>query len=706
MAAAGWACADGGYDTTWEPENAVGTLSPANDTRTNFILLMADRYGTKVEDPSAMRKGIVPIEFPYAVMIDRLTPARESEEQQSYETDLAGYGLTENSDYFASDSGFLALCHSNRSGAAQFESALNADAAVPAAEKTVLISSRQQIAKACDNAGEMKFDLSGVITPEGRAFAHYLEGTRLFYAEVPATADSEFAAVEHPSSDWLTETASYMRFRSLLSLAMKTSLGEYGEMVEPAKRDQAAISRADTARLQYLAAFPNGRYAVSAQNLKRRIAWLRGDKATLGAAYSAMLQARRAAGQLPDVGTIEEVDRRILPSDNSAGVTDPSLLAVTDLMRLRPGDAQYDKERSCCGAWLSRAELDAQKRYFASDPGLYGYLLAGEAFYHRHQPKEVLSLIPDAAHQARFSYTQFSRQVLRGFALEALGDRNARGFWLSLLPGAVQPYQRDVVELAIFQHDKKAGVVGRLLETGSPILHPLIRQKVIEDDAGPDLLRRQASAGATQQQREVALYLLLANELHHGWYREFLADQKLVGARKQPGPDDYSSSWSVADYDPKYVTELGSPPLDVFADGGSDTLQACPNIQITAANLAADPAAIRPRLCLGEFIRKKGLDGWGEQYDGSSGLVLKSRNGFPGTPLQRIDIYRSVIASPQASADDKAFALNRAIRCYAPAGNSSCGIDQEDLKVRKARYLELKSKYPDSPWAKDLKTYW
>ena len=259
-------------------------------------------------------------------------------------------------------------------------------------------------------------------------------------------------------------------------------------------------------------------------------------------------------------------------------------------MRLRAGDPQYDKERSCCGAWLTREELEGQKRYFQSQPDLFGYLLAAEAFYHRQQPREVLSLIPDAARQAKFSYTQFSRQVLRGFALEALGDRNARAFWLSLLPGAVQPYQREAVELAIFQHDKKAGVVGRLLETGSPILHPLIRQKIIEDDAGPDLLRQQAKSGATPHQREVGLYLLLADELHHAWYREFVADQRLVGPRSQPkGDDRYQyGSWSVADYDPTYSEAPGPPPLYIFAAGGSDDLKACPNIERTAASLAAD----------------------------------------------------------------------------------------------------------------------
>jgi hypothetical protein len=299
--------------------------------------------------------------------------------------------------------------------------------------------------------------------------------------------------------------------------------------------------------------------------------------------------------------------------------------------------------------------------------------------------------------------------MLRGYALEATGDGNARGFWLSLLPGAVQPYQREAVELAIYRHDVKAGAVGRLLETGSPILHPLIRQKIIEDDAGADLLRQQAKSGATPQQRDVALYLLLANELHHGGYREFLADQQLVGPRQQPAGDDVYKyqSWSVGDYDPTYQDELGPPPLYIFANGGSDKLEACPNIRVTADSLAADPSAIRPRLCLAEFIREKGLDGWSQVYDAQAqDIVSRSRNGFPGKPLDRMDIYKAVLASPSASADDKAFALNRAIRCYAPAGSSSCGGQDDDVKVRKAWYLELKSKYAGSAWARDLKLYW
>lgn len=704
--AVAWACSGGGYETSWDPEVSSGLLTPANDTRSNFILLMADRYGTAVADPKQMAAGIVPFNFPYSVMVARMSPPTKPDYDYSaaYEEQQAQYGLTENNRYFGYDSANLGLCHTNRSGAEQFNVALKADPRVPDGEKAALSAARAVLAKACDKASETHFALDGVTSPEGRAFGQYLEGVRLFYAEDLTGAGQQFAAIG-ASSGWLIETAAYMRFRTSLAQAMKGSIGQWGEIAEPEKRDRAAINKADIERQAYLAAFPAGQYVTSARSFERRIAWLRGDDAALGKMYSAMLAKAAKAGGEPDIETMQEIDRRILPSDDGAGVSDPTLVAVIDLMRLRPTE-DYDKERSCCGAELGRAELEAQRAYFRSQSELFDYLLAVEAFHHRKQPREVLSLIPDAAHQSRFSYVQFSRQMLRGFALEAVKDRNARGFWLSLLPGAIQPYQREAVELAILRHDREAGIVGRLLETGSPILHPLIRQGIIEDDAGPDLLRRQAKSGQTQQQREVALYLLLTNELHHSRYQEFLVDQQLVGGRAQPKAGGYSY-WSVGDYEPTYVTELTPPPLYVFAAGGSDDLKACPDIRATATSLAANAEAIRPRLCLAEFIRRKGFDQWGSQYDAKlERTVVQSRNGFSGKPIERMEIYMAVIGSPSASADDKAFALNRAVRCYQPSGYNSCGGQDVEKPTRRAWFDRLKRDYAQTAWAKELKYYW
>lgn len=57
-------------------------------------------------------------------------------------------------------------------------------------------------------------------------------------------------------------------------------------------------------------------------------------------------------------------------------------------------------------------------------------------------------------------------------------------------------------------------------------------------------------------------------------------------------------------------------------------------------------------------------------------------------------------------ADDKALALNRAVRCYAPGGNNSCSGTEVELAQRRAWYFRLKREYPQSRWARDLKYYW
>lgn len=71
-----------------------------------------------------------------------------------------------------------------------------------------------------------------------------------------------------------------------------------------------------------------------------------------------------------------------------------------------------------------------------------------------------------------------------------------------------------------------------------------------------------------------------------------------------------------------------------------------------------------------------------------------------------MQVYRAVLAASNAPADDKAFALNRLVRCYQPAGSNSCGGDDVDKPVRKAWYDRLKKDYPNSAWAKELKYYW
>lgn len=685
-----YASADYGPELSWEPEKSSAILSPANDTRSNLLLLLADRHGTQVADPQQMRTGIVPIEFSWNVMSARLRRPMTDEERSGSWEEPDG-----------------TRCHSNETGAAAFVAAVSADEGIPAQEKAALVQGRQELKTQCGQAANGKPMLNGIDSRPGISFATYLVAARLFYGGELVKATDAFQGMAQSSQPWVRETATYMIARSALNHAQISSFSKYGDLEELAKRDIAAIEVAGRAFETYLRAYPQGRYAESARGLMRRVAWLKGDEEALGTEYGRLLSAGTTTpdGE-PNVELIEEIDLKLLPAVDSMGMTDPLLLAVIDLTRLRQDQSDggvayiYGHE----APKLELAELERQRPYFKSEPALFEYLLAVEAFYGRKQPQEVLGLIPDAAHQQRFSYVQFSRQMLRGFALEAVKDHNARGFWLSLLLGAVQPYQRGAVELALAEHDRAAGQVTRLFAAESPLSHPLIRQRVLEKNAGPTLLRQQARAGLSAHERDVSLYLLLAGEIHHGLYADFLKDAAMVG---RPGPkeNEYYGQWSVNSYNPAYNDELARPPLSVFEKDGSNDLSPCPNIRATVTSLSTNPAAIRPRLCLAEFIRRKDFDGWNDNYQKDTHLT-RAGNGFPGKPLERIDVYRSVIVSPAASADDKAFALNRAIRCFAPTGHSTCGGDEISQEQRRGWFNQLKRDYPQSSWARDLKFYW
>jgi hypothetical protein len=697
------ACAgDDGQEIGWDAESSNALISPTNDTRGNLILLMADRYGTRVADPKVMASGIVPFDVGYPVFETRLYPPKKEGEAETGDAD-AGYGLSSDNRYFAYDSTMSGLCHTNRDGAAAFGAALAAERTVPKFERDQLLAARSQLATACDKARDLRFAIAGVTSPAGTAYARYLEATRLFYAEdLPAATDA-FAQAGNGAPEWVADTAAYMRLRASLAQAIKASVDEWGSIAAPDKRDRAAIAAAIDSRRAYLMRFPNGRYVRSARDFDRRIAWISGDKPALGDAYSRLVAARPQRDSMPDMAVVDEVDRKLLPSRDGIGVADPALLVVIDLMRLRP--VEGDTERACCGPLLSRAELDRQRPLFAHDPDLFTYLLAIEAFTSRKQAREVLSLIPDASRQARFSYLQFSRQVLRGFALEAVGDRNAREFWLSLIPGAKQPYQAETVQLAILQHDRAAGIVGRLLETGSPMVHPLIRSAIIEKDLGIELLRRTSATGGNQHERDAALYVLLANELHFGMYREFLADQQRIGPAKA-SPKETDSGWSVDSYSPDWGTWPGTVPLGSFAPRKSISA-VCPSLRETVTSLTSNAGAIHPLMCLAEYIRTEGFDTWNMEYDPATGKYRNlARPGFTGTPITRAEIYQRVMVAAAANDDEKAFALNRAVRCYQPSGINDCGGDEVPKSVRKAWYTRLKSQFGISRWAKELKYYW
>ena len=90
----------------------------------------------------------------------------------------------------------------------------------------------------------------------------------------------------------------------------------------------------------------------------------------------------------------------------------------------------------------------------------------------------------------------------------------------------------------------------------------------------------------------------------------------------------------------------------------------------------------------------------------AAGSLGSTASLFKGETFSRLDGYRQVIANPKAPHNDKAYALFRAINCYARAGYNGCGGVDVDKSVRKGWFRQLKTGFADTEWAQSLKYYW
>lgn len=464
---------------------------------------------------------------------------------------------------------------------------------------------------------------------------------------------------------------------------------EYGSLRQDRQIDQKVVANGDAALRAYLHDYPTGRYASSARGLLRRIYWLAGERDKLAAEYVALFALAPARRGIGEADLIQEIDNKLLPGLAAGETNDPTLLAVLDLQAMRHSDDAAGSKP------MARAVIEAQRGAFAANPALFDYLLAAHASFVAHDPAQVLRLIPDAARQGSFSALQFSRQALRGMALDALKDRNARGFWLDMLAGAGRPFQRATLELAVTMHDERDNALARLFEKGSPVQGAAIREILLTNVAPAALLRQQAKdAGIPQHERELALFTLLYKEATRGPWRDLLADLAMV-------PADAPTEGSSFD-----LSQGSRPYLAVFTKGSAPTDYGCPQLKDIAGQLVRNPGDPKARLCLAEFVRVKGFDGYVLDSQPPATDLGGTPSLFPGKPYSRLELYKALIADARVASGDKAYALYRAVNCYAPSGNNSCGGVDVPTAQRKAWFNRLKKDYPTSSWAKDLRYYW
>lgn len=649
----------------------MAMLSQGNDTRVNLVLLLARGDRRAPTKPRDVRPPGPLFDWP---TFESWTVAADA--AVGDDTHAAGEG---------------SRCLSDTEGKAAFAAALETAKGMKAPEKAALIAARRDLHPTCNDANRGTVAVAPVpaTSRAGKDFAIYLQGASAFYAGDFAAATARFAALDRSSENWLRETSRYMLARVEVNRAQVGLFDEYGARDDKRKVDRQTVTAAENGLRAYLRAYPAGRYAASARGLLRRVYWLGGDTAKLAAEYAALFAQSPDARGLDDASLAEEIDAKLLPQLTSADTTDPTLLAVLDLQAMRGDDKDAADKTS-----LTREALAAQRSTFASQPALFDFLLATRAFYMDKDYRTVLQLVGDAARQPSFDTLQFSRQMLRGMALDATGDRNARGFWLEMMPGTVQPFQRTTLELALALHDERTAGLDRVFAAGSPIRDETIRDVLVANAAGAALLRRQAAAGISPHERTAALFTLLYKDITRGAYRDFVAD---VAAVPADAPDRSEVYEFVGSSD---------PPVGIFTRGSTKEGFACPGLRESAARLAGNPRASDARLCVAEFVRLHGLDGYFLDQPPPADELGGAPSLFPGRAFSRLETYKAVIATPGAPAPDKAYALFRAINCYAPSQANGCGGEDVAPAVRKGWFQRLHREFPASRWAQESVYYW
>lgn len=672
-----WTLFNGGYGC-----NDSAVLAPGNDSRVNLYYLLRDRQGA----------GTSGLSYAAPSEDDDLSVGRnflgwDGFSQAFYRSDAADDG--DNGEHYGS------RCISLASGGAAFNAAMQANRGVSAADRTALTSARGLLGQICGSANFTP-TWPAAESGAGREYLAYLQAAGAFYAGQWDAARGGFAKLKASRDAWLAETAAYMLPRTELNAAQAATFDDYGWFDGPDKVDKPALERARAGFADYLKRYAKGRYADSARGLNRRLLWLGGDVAGLSREYERMLTATPVADRAA-LELVQEIDNKLLVTKAREAADGPLLLATIDLMMMRRGSAEAggDGDESAEDPVITAAQIAAQEPRFAGRADLFGFVQANHAFYVARDMRRVLTLIPDQAKQASFSPLQFSRQVLRGQALAALKDRNEAGFWREMLGGTKALYQRPVIELALALNLERSGKLAEVFAPGSPIGERPIREILLANVAGPDLLRAQARrTDRPQHERDVALFALLQKQLLYGDYAGFANDLALIRS-------DASSEGGTWD-----LHEQQKIPLGLFRDGRWGDEYSCAPLARSAAALARNPRDAKALLCLGDFYRINGFDAVRWANPPKADELGGTRPLFAGTARPRSALYDAVIADPAAGANEKAYALYRAVYCYAPSGSSDCGGAEVEKGRRQAWFQRLKRDYPKSEWAQKLRYYW
>lgn len=642
-------------------------LSADNDTRINLALLaQADGH------------FLLPAQLPVPFSPDDLSPdADESTgpERLSQLTQALGVAAEPLAEARERSDGWLGgRCGLNRLTTAEpFLAALQQAVDLPAETRQTLAESRIAMVGLCqaDTLPSLQ-----ELPSEGLAgsYADYLRGARAFYLADFDEADRLFSTLAAQPTGWLAETARYLLARVAINRAQVSAADEYG-FYDLSRVDKAVLQQAGERLDTYLADYPQGLYADSARGLYRRVAWLMGDEVALGQHYLARLQRGKVS-----VSLFDEIDNKLLAAPDKPMAAPPFIL-VQDL-RLMRALSEWETR------WqpLNSEQLMAQRADFAAAgwQAYWDYLQLAQRYYVQQDLAGVLSLTEQTPAQLP-PLLQFSRQVLRGMALMGLARwPEAEQHWRRLHQGSVTEAQGKLLDLALAMTLERADKLDSLFADDGGLTDPLLREPLLRYSASAPLLRQLAqNKQLPRAQRNTALFTLLYKDLTRGHYADFLQDKALIGPALGQEPFSF--------------TAFGKLPRP---DG-----YACPALDVTVTALAksANPRALN---CLGDLLLQQGWDDSPLEEKPDASVLGGAPDRFAGVPQGRLSWYRQVIADKQAPAEDRSYALYRAINCFASSGYNHCGSEDIAKAERKAWFRTLKGTYGKTRWAAKQKYYW
>lgn len=671
-------------------EGGLPFLSPSNDSRLNLRLLMLDAH--PLPAASSDHAETTDLAAPPLFSIKQLDGAARSP---------SDYGVSFGGTQFADGEG--TRCVSDASGKQAFLEAVKADAGVSNTERDLLMAARTTMISGCgaDQAatdGVDSLSQNAGLSPSAREFTDYLTGAKAFYKGDFDLATASLGKLDKAGNPWLREAARYMAARILLNKAQVGAFAALDGAAQPKVVDSASLAASEAGFKNYLSAYPTGRYAASARGLLRRVYWLAGDQTRLSAEYGWRLNhARDPQANLDDNSLAQEVDTKFI-SAGAGQVRDPDLLAVDDLMRLRtaePSDYYYWGSAASAKPVLTEADLAAQEPDFKTRENLFAFLRAARAYYADGDAAATLRLLgpaqpgPTQPGQLSPPFLAFSREALRGQALMASKQwPEAIDHWTRLLPLASERWQREAVELGLAMSWERAGTLNKVFAPDSPITSPRIRAILLRFSAGPILLREAvANSKATPAEQGLAHFVLLFKEATRGQYVNFLKDdagviKDIQNTPYMRGADNVSFAWP-----------------------GQHEPYPCASLRGVIGELQSNPGSAHGKLCIAEFVRFSDLDNF-ERDEPTGSELGGGKSIFPGAAYSRGEVYKLLIDAPSTPRDDRAYALFRAINCYAPNGDNRCGGKDVDKTQRKAWFQMLKAGYGATPWAQKLKYYW